>query len=78
MSTPAIEARIEQLTEAMEDMAVAVAATLPPGTNAADHRTVLEARQNMKDALREFLKPALRLAETCAHPPIMCGDDKRR
>lgn len=61
MSTPQIETKIEKVAEAFEDLAVAVTLGTRPDANKATFMGIVEAREALKDALREFMQPSLRL-----------------
>lgn len=68
MSTPASNTKVEILAEAIENMALAVAAAVaehrpPPKGPQAAYDNVMQARKAVADALREFLQPTLRVVE---------------
>ncbi len=53
MAHPAVNTKVEQVVESIEDMVIAVSAR--------DHDAALVARTECANALREFLAPTLRL-----------------
>jgi len=60
MSTPAMNTKLERACEAVENLAVAVcSAHLNPLEN---FKNVTDARQELREALSDFLQPALRIA----------------
>jgi hypothetical protein len=59
--TPQIETKLERVAEAFEDLAVSINLATRPDANHATYMGVVEARENLKDALRDFLQPSLRL-----------------
>jgi hypothetical protein len=65
MSHPAVETKIELVTEAVEALTLAtVVATLPsrnPEEQRANHQNVVDARTTLSSALRALLAPTLRL-----------------
>jgi len=69
MSNPAVETKIELVTEAIELLVLATAVALGSGDRAAHHQNVADARRSVHDALRELLTPTLRVF-TNPTPPI--------
>lgn len=87
--------KVEKLADAIEDLAVALTANMTTkGTPSADVRAYADAaRSNIRDALREFLMPALTIIEGSARQPytndvdnaayvpledrVKCGECKR-
>lgn len=70
MTSQASETKIEIVTECIEALVLAtVVATTSSDTNrAANHQNVLDARGTLRHALREMLKPSLRVLETIPAP----------
>jgi len=67
MSNPAVETKIELVTEAIEALTLAtVVATLPsrnPEEQRPNHQNVVDARATVSSALRELLTPTLRVVK---------------
>ena len=74
MSTAAINTKIERVCEAVEDLAVAVAAGVTGRGKPSDegnvrsYEAVKEARAELGTALREFLQPTLRVVGAHGSP----------
>lgn len=64
--SPQQNTKIEIVTEAIESLVLAVVEATrshDAAASAANHQNVLDARQNVRDSLAEFLKPTLRVVE---------------
>jgi len=61
MSTAAINTKIERVVEATEALAIAAASAVRRPEGHSSYNDVRDARQEMADALREFMQPMLRV-----------------
>lgn len=60
MSTPQANTKVERAVEAIEDLALAVAESVQVGGGAPAFKRVQESREELRDALREYIQPVLR------------------
>jgi predicted amidohydrolase YtcJ len=62
VTSPQENTKVERMVEAIEALTVAVAVNVRPMPGRGQFENVKAARADLSDALREFLKPTLRVA----------------
>ena len=63
MASPQVNTKIERAVEAIESLSVAVAAQVR-AKNTTSFQNVVDARQELRDALAEFVAPILRVVQS--------------